>query len=195
MIPGMLAVVCDSGEYNPAPDGRCVVCGDNGTRMSATVCECDSGYAKGASGECVVAVPRAEISGVAVDELTAAPTDGHFVEEWVGVTCANAAEAVGGADDTAAKTCALATTTDATATVGVVYSYSRTATLGTVPADGTGGTVYATVAAAVPEELSDGGRVSSREFVFVVAVPAAGWRVTSWGDGRGSLQGRADIAR
>ena len=182
---GDACVVCDSGEYNPAPDGRCVVCGDNGTRMSATVCECDSGYAKGASGECVVAVPRAEISGVAVDELTAAPTDGHFVEEWVGVTCANAAEAVGGADDTAAKTCALATTTDATATVGVVYSYSRTATLGTVPADGTGGTVYATVAAAVPEELSDGGRVSSREFVFVVAVPAAGWRVTSWGDGGG----------
>ena len=182
---GTACAACGSNEYNPTPGGTdCVVC-DNGTRVSATVCDCDSGYAKGASGECVVAVPRAEISGVAVDELTAAPTDGHFVEEWVGVTCANAAEAVGGADDTAAKTCALATTTDATATVGVVYSYSRVATLGTVPADGTGGTVYATVAAAVPEELSDGDRVSSREFVFVVAVPAAGWRVASWGDGGG----------
>ena len=188
---GTACVECVADEnnnptYNPTPGGSCMVCGDNGTRMSATVCDCDSGYAKGASGECVVASPRAEISGVAVDELTAAPTDGHFVEEWVGVTCANDGDATGDADNPGAmKVCELSSATSAEATVGVVYSYSRTATLGTVPADGTGGTVYATVAAAVPEELSDGDRVSSREFVFVVAVPAAGWRVASWGEAGG----------
>ena len=183
---GDACVVCDSGEYNPTPDGSCVVCGDNGTRMSATVCECDSGYAKGASGECVVASPRAEMVGVVAASLVAAPEGNYFVREWVGVTCANDGDATGDADNPGAvKVCELSSATSAEATVGVVYSYSRTATLGTVPADGTGGTVYATVAAAVPEELSDGGRVSSREFVFVVAVPAAGWRVTSWGDGGG----------
>ena len=180
---GDACVVCDSGEYNPTPDGRCVVCGDNGTRMSATVCECDSGYAKGASGECVVAVPRAEMVGVVAASLVAAPEGNYFVREWVGVTCANDGDATGDADNPGAvKVCELSSATSAAATVGVVYLYSRTATLGTVPADGTGGTVYATVAAAVPEELSDGDRVSSREFVFVVAVPAAGWRVASWGE-------------
>ena len=176
----------NNATYNPAPGGRCVVCGDNGTRMSATVCECDSGYAKGASGECVVAVPRAEMVGVVAASLVAAPEGNYFVREWVGVTCANDGDATGDADNPGAvKVCELSSATSAAATVGVVYLYSRTATLGTVPADGTGGTVYATVAAAVPEELSDGDRVSSREFVFVVAVPAAGWRVTSWGEAGG----------
>ena len=183
---GTACAACGSNEYNPTPDGRCVVCGDNGTRVSATVCECDSGYAKGASGECVVASPRAEMVGVVAASLVAAPEGNYFVREWVGVTCANDGDATGDADNPGAvKVCELSSPTSAAATVGVVYSYSRVATLGTVPADGTGGTVYATVAAAVPEELSDGGRVSSREFVFVVAVPAAGWRVASWGDGGG----------
>ena len=180
---GTACAACGSNEYNPTPGGTdCVVC-DNGTRMSATVCECDSGYAKGASGECVVASPRAEMVGVVAASLVASPEGNYFVREWVGVTCSNDDNAKGDAGDPGAvKVCELSSATSAAATVGVVYSYSRMATLGTVPADGTGGTVYATVAAAVPEELSDGDRVSSREFVFIVAVPAAGWRVASWGE-------------
>ena len=181
---GTVCTDCGATEYNPTPGGECMVCGDNGTRTSATSCDCDAGYAIGASGECVLASPRAEMVSVAVSELTATPEENYFVEEWIGMDCADADAATGDADDTGsagAKTCTLATPTDATATVGVVYSYSRGATLATVPADGTGGTLYATVALSVPEELAADDRLSSREYAFIVAVPAAGYRVTSWG--------------
>ena len=145
----------------------------------------------------MLASPRAEMVSVSVSELTATPEENYFVEEWIGMDCADANAATGDADDTGsagAKTCTLATPTDATATVGVVYSYSRGATLATVPSDGTGGTLYATVALSVPEELETGDRVSSREYAFIVAVPADGYRVTSWGEAEGGLRERAGFA-
>ena len=185
---GTVCADCGATEYNPTPGGECMVCGANGTRTSPTSCDCDAGYAIGASGECVLASPRAEMVSVSVSELTATPEENYFVEEWIGMDCADADAATGDADNTGsagAKTCTLATPTDATATVGVVYSYSRGATLATVPSDGTGGTLYATVALSVPEELAADDRLSSREYAFIVAVPAAGYRVTGWGEADG----------
>ena len=181
---GRTCAACADGKYNPTPGGRCMTCGDNGTRTSATACACAAGHAKGASGECVFAVPRAEMVSVAARAFTATPEGNYFVQEWVGADCVNSAAAVGGPDDMSAKTCRLsaAISADAASTVGVVYSYSRTAvSLATVPSDGTGGTLYATVALSVPEELAAGDRMSSREHAFIVAVPAPGYRVTDWG--------------
>ena len=172
-------VPCAADEYNPAPGGKCAKCGSAGTRgRDGTTCDCDPGYAKGTTGECVVATPRLEMVSVSIlnNTLTARPTSYHYVEEWVGVECRNGDEATGGPADFRAKTCVLSSPPDASATVGVVFTIPWHVLFG----GRSGGKVVATLAVDGGVEVLHSWEVNSREYLFFKAIPNPGYRVMRW---------------